>query len=132
MTTINPNRLTPVTTTTNSDSGSGSNISSSTTISSQLLQQTTSLNALGSYGNASSQDTNSWYEAMARAWGQALDKQAQVITDMSDSVANAGNDQPSQITQLTAESERFSFLSTNASTATTSVGQALDSLGRKQ
>jgi hypothetical protein len=90
------------------------------------------MNALSSYGTASTQDTNSWYEAMARAWGQALDKQAQVITQMSDSISNAGNDQPSQITQLTAESERFSFLSTNASTATTSVGQALDSLGRKQ
>jgi hypothetical protein len=129
MTTINANRLTPATTNTGSDS---STTSGTTTVSSQLLQQTTSMSALDSYGSASTQDTNSWYEAMARAWGQALDKQAQVITEMSDSVSNAGNDQPSQITQLTAESERFSFLSTNASTATTSVGQALDSLGRKQ
>jgi hypothetical protein len=128
MTTINPNRLTPATNT----SSDSSTTSGTPTISSQLLQQTTSMSALSSYGSANTQDTNSWYEAMARAWGQALDKQAQVITEMSDSVSNAGNDQPSQITQLTAESERFSFLSTNASTATTSVGQALDSLGRKQ
>jgi hypothetical protein len=69
---------------------------------------------------------------MAKAWGQALNQQAQVITQLSDQVANAGNDQPSQITQLTAESMRFSYMATNASTATTSVGEALSTLGRKQ
>ena len=78
------------------------------------------------------QDTKSWYEAMAKAWGQALNQQAQVITQLSDQVSNAGQDQPSQVTQLTAESMRFSFLATNASTATTSVGEALQTLGRKQ
>jgi len=77
-------------------------------------------------------EAHSWYEAMARAWGQALNEQAQVITQLSDQVANAGNDQPSQITQLTAESMRFSYIATNASTATTSVGEALQTLGRKQ
>jgi hypothetical protein len=77
-------------------------------------------------------DAHSWYEAMARAWGQALNQQATVITQLSDQVANAGQDQPSQITQLTAESMRFSYIATNASTATTSVGEALQTLGRKQ
>ena len=77
-------------------------------------------------------EAHSWYEAMARAWGQALNEQAQVITQLSDQVANAGQDQPSQITQLTAESMRFSYIATNASTATTSVGEALQTLGRKQ
>src|SRR5215475_9852127 len=76
----------------------------------------------------SQNDTKSWYEAMAKAWGQALNQQAQVITQLSDQVSNAGQDQPSQVTQLTAESMRFSFLATNASTATTSVGEALQSL----
>jgi hypothetical protein len=80
----------------------------------------------------SATDTKSWYEAMAKAWGQALNQQAQVITQLSDQVSNAGQDQPSQVTQLTAESMRFSFLATNASTATTSVGEALQTLGRKQ
>ena len=77
-------------------------------------------------------EAHSWYEAMARAWGQALNQQATVITQLSDQVANAGQDQPSQITQLTAESMRFSYIATNASTATTSVGEALQTLGRKQ
>ena len=80
----------------------------------------------------SSNDTKSWYEAMAKAWGQALNRQAQVITDLSSEINEAGNDQPSQITQLTAESMRFSYIATNASTATTSVGEALQTLGRKQ
>ena len=87
---------------------------------------------LGAAAAPSAQDTKSWYEAMAKAWGQALNQQAQVITQLSDQVSNAGQDQPSQVTQLTAESMRFSFLATNASTATTSVGEALQTLGRKQ
>jgi uncharacterized protein YukE len=77
-------------------------------------------------------EAHSWYEAMAKAWGQALNQQAHVITELSDQVTNAGQDQPSQITQLTAESMRFSYIATNASTATTSVGEALQTLGRKQ
>src|SRR5262245_55312564 len=77
-------------------------------------------------------DTKSWYEAMAKAWGQALNQQAQVLTNLSEQIGVAGNDQPSQVTQLTAESMRFSYLATNASTSTTSVGEALQTLGRKQ
>ena len=88
--------------------------------------------SLTSAAAPSATDTKSWYEAMAKAWGQALNQQAQVITQLSDQVSNAGQDQPSQVTQLTAESMRFSFLATNASTATTSVGEALQTLGRKQ
>jgi hypothetical protein len=94
--------------------------------------RSTSTLSLTSAAAPSAQDTKSWYEAMAKAWGQALNQQAQVITQLSDQVSNAGQDQPSQVTQLTAESMRFSFLATNASTATTSVGEALQTLGRKQ
>ena len=80
----------------------------------------------------SESDRKSWYEAMAQAWGQSLNNQAQVITQLSNEIGNGGSDQPAQITQLTAESMRFSFMATNASTATTSVGDGLESLGRKQ
>ena len=88
--------------------------------------------SVGGAGAPSESDRKSWYEAMAQAWGQALNNQAQVITQLSNEVGTAGNDQPAQITQLTAESMRFSFMATNASTATTSVGDGLESLGRKQ
>ena len=43
-----------------------------------------------------------------------------------------GGDQPSNVVQLTAESLRMQFLSNNASTSQNSVGQALETLGRKQ
>jgi hypothetical protein len=119
----------PTQTPTGTTSTNNPTSSTQTTSASQLLSRNISLSAAGS---PSAADTKSWYEAMAKAWGQALNQQAQVITQLSDQVSNAGQDQPSQVTQLTAESMRFSFLATNASTATTSVGEALQTLGRKQ
>ncbi len=75
--------------------------------------------------------SSSWYEAMSRAWGQTLDAQATRITELSDVIGNGG-DQPSNVVALTAESLRMQFLSNNASTSQNSVGQALETLGRKQ
>jgi hypothetical protein len=111
-----------------SASSSTTGFRNTTSVSNTALSNSAALPASGPGSN----DTKSWYEAMAKAWGQALNQQAQVITDLSNQVSNAGQDQPSQVTQLTAESMRFSYLATNASTATTSVGEALQTLGRKQ
>ena len=106
--------------------------SGSTATSASGLSQTLSkASALSGAGAPSTATTQSWYEAMAQAWGQAMNNQAQVITNLSDQI-NSGQDTPAQITQLTAESMRFSYLATNASTSTTSVGDGLESLGRKQ
>lgn len=79
-------------------------------------------------------DTNakSWFEAMAKAWGTALDSQAAKITELSDQISNGGQDQPSTLTLLTTASLQMQFLATNASTSNNSVGQALETLGRKQ
>ncbi len=100
---------------------------------SQSLTHKLSISAAASgLSSPSETDRKSWYEAMAQAWGQALNNQAQVVTQLSNDIGNGGTDQPAQITQLTAESMRFSFMATNASTATTSVGEGLESLGRKQ
>jgi len=100
---------------------------------SQSLTHKLSISAAASgLTSPSESDRKSWYEAMAQAWGQALNNQAQVITQLSNEIGGGGSDQPAQITQLTAESMRFSFMATNASTATTSVGEGLESLGRKQ
>lgn len=85
----------------------------------------------GNSAGAGDQDLSSWYEAMADAWGSALDDQAGRITELSDAVAG-GQDNPSTMTLLTAESLRMQFLANNASTSTNSVGQALESLARKQ
>jgi hypothetical protein len=95
---------------------------------------------------ATSDQSKSWFEAMAKAWGNALDQQASKVTALSDQVsdgttgagtgtdgqASSGSDNPSVLTQLTAESLKMQFLSTSASTSDNAVGQALDSLGRKQ
>jgi hypothetical protein len=100
---------------------------------SQFTTRLATAGYMATAGSSPSQsDTQSWYEAMAKAWGQALNNQAQVITDLSNQLNNNGQDQPSTITQLTTESLKFSFMATSASTATTSTGQGLDSLGRKQ
>ncbi len=84
-----------------------------------------------SINSVDARDVRTWYEAMARAWGQSLDQQAQTITELSAQVTD-GQDQPSTMIQLTAESLRMQFLSQNASTSTNSVGQALEALARKQ
>ena len=85
----------------------------------------------GIRGGSSAGDRGSWYEAMSRAWGQTLDAQATRITNLSDVIGNGG-DQPSNVVALTAESLKMQFLSNNASTSQNSVGQALETLGRKQ
>ncbi|TWH99402.1 hypothetical protein IP90_03141 [Luteimonas cucumeris] len=96
----------------------------------------TGANALGvssgtSRGSVSGSSANSWYEAMSRAWGQTLDSQAARITQLSDMVG-AGQDQPSVMIQLTAESLRMQFMSNNAATSQNAVGQALETLGKRQ
>lgn len=80
---------------------------------------------------ATASDVRSWYEAMASAWGNVLDQQAQTVTNLSGEVAVGGKDNPATMTLLSAESMRMQFLSQNASTSMSSVGQALETLARK-
>ena len=75
-------------------------------------------------------ESGSWFEAVAEAWGKTLDHQAQRITDMSAQITD-GQDQPSQVAQLTAESLRFSFLSNSESSSVDSIGRALETMARK-
>jgi hypothetical protein len=74
----------------------------------------------------------SWFEAMAEAWGKALDKQAAKIETQSAQLGEQGIDTPAAVTQLTAESLKMSFLSNSSHTAMTSVGEALGTMARKQ
>lgn len=89
------------------------------------------MNGSGGGRSASSSDRNSWYEAMSRAWGQTLDQQAATITQMSNNISS-GSDQPSAMVQLTAASLKMQFMSNNAATSQNSVGQALETLGKRQ
>jgi hypothetical protein len=73
----------------------------------------------------------SWFEAMAQAWGDALNKQADVIQQKSDAISG-GDDTPSAVTELTTQSLKMSFLSNNSHTSISTVGQALETMARKQ
>lgn len=73
----------------------------------------------------------SWFEAMADAWGQALDKQAGDIETKS-AAMNTGGDKPADVTELTAMSLKMSFLASSSHTAISTVGSALETMARKQ
>ena len=75
--------------------------------------------------------SGSWFEALAQAWGQALDKQAATIQQQSD-VISGGNDTPAAITELSTQSLKMSFLSNSSHTSISTVGQALETMARKQ
>lgn len=72
----------------------------------------------------------SWYESMARAWGQTMDAQASRITELSGSIGG-GNDQPSSMIALTSQSLRMQFISNSASTSINSVAQGIEKLASK-
>ena len=74
--------------------------------------------------------SGTWFEAMANAWGQALDKQANVIEQQSDAISG-GNDTPAAITELSAQSLKMSFLANSSHSSISSVGQALETMARK-
>lgn len=87
--------------------------------------------ALGSSTNSEPRtgDRN-WFETFAKAWGQALDRQADVITADSDKLSQGG-DKPSDITKLTAESMRMGFISNSAHTSLDSISKGLETTARK-
>jgi hypothetical protein len=74
---------------------------------------------------------NNWFEAFATAWGKALDDQAAVIEQKSSALTNDGTDNPSQITMLTTESLKMSFLANSSQSSIDSVGKALETMARK-
>lgn len=75
--------------------------------------------------------SSNWFEAFAAAWGSALDKQATKIEIAADNISDQGLDKPSDITKLTAESMRLSFMSNSSHTSLDSVSKALETMARK-
>jgi hypothetical protein len=73
-----------------------------------------------------------WFEAMARAWGDALDNQANTIQQQSEAINNGGDNTPSAITELTAQSMIMGFMSTSSHTSLSTVGEALKTMAQKQ
>jgi hypothetical protein len=98
----------------------------------ETAQVQMSVMASSAAGSSSDKKDKSWFEAMAEAWGKALDKQAAKIETQSAQLGEQGIDTPAAVTQLTAESLKMSFLSNSSHTAMTSVGEALGTMARKQ
>lgn len=95
-----------------------------------INQFSATIGSMQANGTDDSSD-GSWFEAMAEAWGQALDRQASKIETQSTQLGD-GMDSPSAITQLTAESLKMTFLSNSSHTALSSTGSALETMARKQ
>lgn len=85
----------------------------------------------GAKGLVSPGGNSNWYMKLARAWGSALDNQADKTVAMANNL-NHGDDSPGAALQVSAAAHQLSFLSTAASTASNSIGQALETLGKKQ
>lgn len=104
----------------------GNAIMSGTINSNQVLAD---LAATPSYGARSR--SGNWFEAFANAWGSALDTQAAKIEVQAANITETGMDKPSDITKLTAESMRLSFMANSSHTSLDSVSKALETMARK-
>ena len=76
--------------------------------------------------------SRNWFESFAASWGSALDNQAAKIEQQASVISSEdGTDSPSEITKLTAESMRMSFMAQSSHTSLDSVSKALETMARK-
>lgn len=78
-----------------------------------------------------SKNPSSWYTQLASAWGAALDRQAHRTVSLAQQLQE-GHDGPGAAIQVAAAAQQLSFLSTAAANVNNSIGEALQTLGRKQ
>ena len=79
-------------------------------------------------GSSGAGDT--WFAAMAEAWGKTLDGKAQQIQEQAGKLS-AGENNPSVVTELTALALEMQFLSSSSHTQLTAVGSSLETMARK-
>ncbi len=125
------------------------------TVLSPTMLATSGQNNAKSKGQAGGGGSASWFEALADAWGSAMDKQAGKIVALSDNLQSLNDtikagaepgadqaakdladvtgktDQPSVLVKLTAESQRFAFMSTSENTSMSSISQGQEKLASK-
>lgn len=83
-------------------------------------------------GEGKKKGAGSWYEALAKALGQALDKQAGEIEKLSGQITNENaKDKPSTMTELQTASQRMSFMMSAADQVLKTLGEALKEMARK-
>ena len=74
----------------------------------------------------------SWFEALAKALGKALDAQAAEVSKLSEAVQGQNaTDNPSGFTDLQAASQRMSFMMSAADQVLKTLGEGLGALARK-
>jgi len=71
-----------------------------------------------------------FFEALSLAWANALDRQAEVIQEKSITVADGG-DKISDLTLLTAEASKISFMANSSNTSMSESSKALEAVARK-
>jgi hypothetical protein len=98
-----------------------------TTVSQAQLSQL----VLSSTISPATTQTGNFFEALARAWGEALDKQAQVIQEKSAVLNQDGNDTPGAMTELTAESAKIAFMANSSHTSMSESAEALKAVAQK-
>ncbi|MFP4061631.1 MAG: hypothetical protein ACLFS2_02435 [Halochromatium sp.] len=83
--------------------------------------------------SATQADRASWFEAMARAWGSGLDKEAEEVVQLSDEMQSGegDSDEIGNQVEFQAQVQRMSFMSEAASNSVKTGGEALSSLARR-
>ena len=80
--------------------------------------------------NKNGAKSGTWYQAMAEAWGETLDRQATKLESLGNQISSGG-DKPSTLTLMSAESLKMGFLANSSHTALSSTGEALKTLAQK-
>ena len=80
--------------------------------------------------NQNGAKSGTWYQAMAEAWGETLDRQATKLESLGNQISSGG-DKPSTLTMMSAESLKMGFLANSSHTALSSTGEALKTLAQK-
>lgn len=89
-----------------------------------------SVMAVNSGNSSKNGKTGTWYQAMAEAWGETLDRQATKLESLGNQISSGG-DKPSTLTLMSAESLKMGFLANSSHTALASTGEALKTLAQK-
>lgn len=88
--------------------------------------------AIEEMGGGKAKGGGSWFEALAKALGKALDEQAGEVKKLSDAVQGQdAKDNPSGFTELQAASQRMSFMMSAADQVIKTLGEALGTAARK-
>lgn len=82
--------------------------------------------ASGASGSSGGGDGASWFEAIANALGNALNKQADKIKALSSTITDANaSDKPKTMTDLNAASQKMAFMTQSATEVIQTIGKAL-------